>query len=215
MPPKKRASADRSRPLQERDPNAQTEAPSSKQNSKKTFIRFDRPITHLSRAQRQGIGQEADSSRKRKSLRAADLADVHLPGEEDETVPIFDTCDDVRRMINKHLKDTQSSQAAFARELSEMLPMSKVEARQLRRFMEFKGPRGGSHCIAFYAGYVFFEKLRIKTGKKKSVKREEMEDAWTAGGAYGVPREGTYNMSLILTRGMSWRFDRLGCIEVN
>jgi hypothetical protein len=99
-------------------------------------------------------------------VHAADLADIHLKGEEDETRPIFDTCDDIRKKINDHLKSPGVTQAGFSRELSEMLPQSKVSPRQLASFLKMKGPRAGGHNIAFYAVYVYFEKLRLKEGKK-------------------------------------------------
>ena len=103
---------------------------------------------------------------------------MHLPGEEEEAVPIFDTCDDVHRKINDHLKLPGTTQAGFSRELSELIPYDKVQPRQLKKFLAFKGPRAGAHSPAFYAAYVYFEKLRLHQGKKKSVKREKLEEAW-------------------------------------
>jgi hypothetical protein len=138
---------------------------------------------------------------------AADLSDIHLPGEEDETAPIFDTCDDVRKMINIHLKDTNTTPVAFAKELSPMLPRSKIETRQLRKFLSFKGPRAGAQHDLYHAGYVFFEKLRIEIGKKKSAKRQKIEEFWTKNGANGMPRENSHNMRLTCIAGETWRLD--------
>jgi hypothetical protein len=117
-------------------------------------------------------------------------------------------------MINAHLKDTHTTQVAFAKELSEMLPKSKIETRQLRKFLSFKGPRAGAQHTSYYAGYVFFEKLRIKTGKKKSAKRQKIEEAWTKDGCNGMPREGSHNMHLTCMQGETWRLDQYGCIQI-
>lgn len=57
-----------------------------------------------------------------------------------------------------------------------------------------KGPRDGAHNPAFYAAYVFFEKIRIRDGKKKGVRREKLEEIWAKKG--GMPREGSHNMRL-------------------
>jgi hypothetical protein len=111
------------------------------------------------------------------------------------------------------MKQPGVTQASLSRDFSELMPHTKVHARHIAKFLEFKGPRAGAHSPAFYGGYVYFEKLRIYQNKKKSKKREELEDAWEHQG--GFPREGSHNMRLILPKGRSWRLDRLGCIEVN
>ena len=59
-----------------------------------------------------------------------------------------------------------TTQAEFARKLSALLPKSSVSTRQLAAFLKFKGPQDGAHNAAFYAGYVYFEKLRVKEDKK-------------------------------------------------
>ncbi|KAF2215201.1 hypothetical protein CERZMDRAFT_82249 [Cercospora zeae-maydis SCOH1-5] len=67
------------------------------------------------------------------------------------------------------------------------MPETKVEVRQMDRFLKASGPKGASHNPVFYAGYVFFEKKRIRDGKKMTAKREEMEKIWKPSGGY--PRE--------------------------
>ncbi|KAK3718140.1 hypothetical protein LTR37_005255 [Vermiconidia calcicola] len=79
-------------------------------------------------------------------------------------------------------------------------------------FLAFKGPRAGAHNPAFYAGYVYFEKLRLQQGKKKTAKREKIEDAWKAEG--GFPRQGSHNMHLICIQGETWRIDYLGQVQI-
>lgn len=145
-----------------------------------------------------------------KAPSAANLAQIYLDGEEDEEVEIYDTCDDVRKKIRDHMKLPGVTQASLSREFSELMPNNKVQPRHVAKFLDFKGPRAGAHSPAFYGGYVYFEKLRIAQGKKKSKKREELEDAWMGRG--GLPREGVHNMRLLGPTGMSWSFDKLGRI---
>lgn len=64
----------------------------------------------------------------------------------------------------------------------------------------------------YYSAYVYFEKLRLHQGKKRSAKREQMEEAWQKEG--GVPREGSHNMGSLLPVGDSWSLNGLGQIEV-
>ncbi|KAI1865723.1 hypothetical protein JX265_008046 [Neoarthrinium moseri] len=137
---------------------------------------------------------------------AAELTSIHLDGEIDENVKIYDTCDDVRRKITGHVKD--STQAAFARELSQMMPHTRINATHVGRFQKMKGPRAGGHNPVFYAAYVYFEKLRIKQGKKKSAKREQMEEHWEEKG--GFPREGSHNIYILTKPGQHWTFDAMG-----
>ncbi|KAK6087055.1 oligomeric Golgi complex subunit 5 [Seiridium cupressi] len=137
---------------------------------------------------------------------AAELSDIHLDGEIDENVKIYDTCDDIRKKINGHLKNT--TQAAFARELSDLLPHSKINASHVGRYLKMKGPKAGGHNPVFYAAYVYFEKLRIKQGKKKSAKREKMEENWDKEG--GFPREGSHNIYVTCLPGERWTFDQYG-----
>ena len=111
------------------------------------------------------------------------------------------------------MKQPGVTQASLSREFSELMPHTKVQPRHIAKFLDFKGPRAGAHSPAFYGGYVYFEKLRICQDKKKTKKREELEDAWKRQG--GFPREGSHNMHMLLPKGKSWRLDKLGCIEVH
>ncbi|KAK4917459.1 hypothetical protein LTR49_014679 [Elasticomyces elasticus] len=136
------------------------------------------------------------SSSDKHVVTASELSSIHLGGEEEEQVEIYDTCDDVRKKINDHLKNT--TRAAFGRELAELLPNDTVQELE--------------DTPAYYAGYVFFEKLRVKQGKKKSVKRQKMEDAWESKG--GVPREGSHNKHIYLKKGQNASYDQYGLIRV-
>ena len=126
---------------------------------------------------------------------------VKLDGEDEGLVPIYDTCDDLRVKINRSLREDGVTQAGFARELTKITPASaykyqytkfkgekpdrKIAAGHISRFLKAKGSIGGAENSVYYAGYIFFEKLRVMQGKEKSKKREEMEALW---GRKGVNR---------------------------
>lgn len=117
----------------------------------------------------------------------SDISDIHLEGEEHERVPIFDTCNDVRRKINAHLKKFAMSQTQFARDLNEHVAVAdNVDQRKIGLFLKKSGANDGAKSPIFYAAYVYFEKLRIKDGKDKTKTRKEMEEVW---GARGMSRD--------------------------
>jgi hypothetical protein len=127
---------------------------------------------------------------KRGEVVKADLdkiSDITLPGENQGLVPVFDTCGDVRRKISAYLRRDGITQVDLVHALEQQLKAEprKLDARGLARFRGQKGPIGGAKTPFFYAGYVFFEKLRIADGKEKSSLRKEMEEAW---GSDGVNR---------------------------
>lgn len=115
-----------------------------------------------------------------------DITTVTLPGEETDSVKVYDTCDEIRRKINVHLKNPGVTQAAFLRDLvSHCLHASKKPAsfqgKQLTSFREKHGPRAGCTTNLYYAAYVFFEKERLVSGGAKTKHRQEMEKHWPAG----------------------------------
>lgn len=60
---------------------------------------------------------------------AADLADASLDGEIEDTVPIFDTCDDVRKKIRDHLAKPGVTQAGLSRDSSELVHLETIDTR--------------------------------------------------------------------------------------
>ncbi len=113
---------------------------------------------------------------------AFDVSGIVLPGEEYDDVPVFDTCTEIRRKINAHLKKPGATQAQLCRDMSAQLydncPPKGLQSSQLATFRKGKGVRSGAKSAVFYAAYVFFEKLRIKEGKPKSKHRLSMEEEW-------------------------------------
>ncbi|KAI0160046.1 hypothetical protein GGR52DRAFT_576777 [Hypoxylon sp. FL1284] len=140
-----------------------------------------------------------------------DITDVHLEGEETDDVSVWDTCDKIRKKIDEHLKTPGVTQAQFCRDLFAQLNAPKIkhiQASQLADFRGQKGPRTGAKSTVFYAAYVYFEKLRIAQGKKKTKHREDMEGIWACEG--GFDRTTDHRTQFIGAAGKSIRFDRYG-----
>ncbi|KAG7098439.1 hypothetical protein E1B28_000390 [Marasmius oreades] len=141
-----------------------------------------------------------------------DLFSISLPGDEDGTVEIYDSCNEVRRKINAHLR-SPITKAQFLRDIVRAAyPGSydsiKIQSKQLSDFLTKKGPTAGSTSRVFYAAYVYFEKKRLSEGKGKSKHRLEMEAQW--GGQGGMPRE--REQSYLCGPGMIIVQDELGKI---
>ncbi|CAJ2511166.1 Uu.00g067910.m01.CDS01 [Anthostomella pinea] len=104
---------------------------------------------------------------------------IELEGEAEGEVEVYDSCDGIRKKINRYLASTSITKAAFAREISKTYAGKKqVSAAVLSSFLAKNGVLTGNTSAAFYASYVFFEKIRIRDGKPKSEFRLDMEDEW-------------------------------------
>lgn len=137
-----------------------------------------------------------------------DVSEVHLDGEDQERVPIFDTCDDIRKKINAHLRVAATTNVGFVRQIAETFPNPPdMAGRHLTAFLSKKGPTNGADSPIFYAAYVYFEKLRIKDKKPKSKKRQEMEVIWARKG--GMERS-KQPQTVIVRVGESWTIDQYG-----
>ena len=132
----------------------------------------------------QGV-KEPTSKRVKKGeeTKRLDVSAVQkLDGEDTGTVEVFDTCDEVRRKINAKLRDPNITKAGFTRELKKGLPEgTSLQTRQVDEFLKKKGPMSGNTSAAYYAAYVFFEKLRIQQRKDKSQHRLQCEREWPDG----------------------------------
>ncbi|KAK2033240.1 hypothetical protein LX32DRAFT_725249 [Colletotrichum zoysiae] len=116
-----------------------------------------------------------------------DLSGVRLDDGDDEdmSVPVYDTCDTVRSKIRRALRRPGVTRAAFLRALVKAAypPGSahKIAPNLLDNFLAKKGPVAGNTSSVFYAAYVYFEKLRVRDGRPKTGRREEMELEWPGG----------------------------------
>lgn len=107
-----------------------------------------------------------------------DLSAIHLDGEESDSVPVFDTADEIRKKISAHLRTPGLTQAQFCRDLYAQLKVptcKSIQTKQLNDFRGKKGPVAGVTSSVFYASYVLFEKLRLAKNKQKSAHRLMME----------------------------------------
>jgi hypothetical protein len=132
-----------------------------------------------------------------------DVKDMHLDGEEGGCVPVFDTCADIRRKISAHERKGVTTKKF-------MLESFHASAQQYKTFMKGSKSMQGAEKDIFYGAYVYFEKLRIKQGGKKTKKREEMEKIWAP---EGVPRTQTDRLTLF--RGERAFFDQYGQLEIS
>jgi hypothetical protein len=138
-----------------------------------------------------------------------DTGCVKLEGEEQCTVPIYMTCNDVRKAL-RALIAKGVTQAALCRALSKQYPEGSgqgVSAANLRYFMGQTGIDSGCGSTAFYAGYCLLEKLRIHAGKPKSKFREEMEKAHGKG---GITESNRY---VTVLAGETPALDKYGCLH--
>lgn len=132
-----------------------------------------------------GGSKDTSPNASKKDKPDTDISTIYLDGEETDSVPIYATCDDIRRQISSHLRREGVAKAGFCRDMFAQLHSdtrgSSITASQLDRYRGNHGSNGGASSKVFYAAYVFFEKRRLAEGKAKSKKREEMESIWPKG----------------------------------
>jgi hypothetical protein len=123
-----------------------------------------------------------------------DVSEVHLEGEEDGTVPIYDSCSDIRKKIRAFLRRDGVTQAAFLRALAKCRPGGgggpPISVSSFQMFMRQTGVAAGANSQVFYTAYVLFEKMRLRDGKPKTKRREEMERVWGDREDYRTGRRG-------------------------
>ncbi|VDC05559.1 unnamed protein product [Peniophora sp. CBMAI 1063] len=119
-----------------------------------------------------------------RSATADEIFSIELDGEEDETVEMYDTCDEIRKKIDIHLTITGQTKAAFLRDIARAGwpdDPPRIQSKQLSDFQTKEGATSGSTSRVYYGAYCYFEKKRIAEGKDKSVHRLCMEDEWPTG----------------------------------
>lgn len=146
---------------------------------------------------------------------ALNVDGIQLEDEDIGEVEIYDTCDEVRKKLRAYLRKDGVTQAALLRALAAGLhDGKKITSGQLNGFLSKKGPVDGNRSIVFYAGYVFFEKIRIKQGKPKTTMREEMEEVWGTPhrrtNKCGVDRVTDYTKGFICHKDSVLTYDKYG-----
>ncbi|KJA27577.1 hypothetical protein HYPSUDRAFT_62652 [Hypholoma sublateritium FD-334 SS-4] len=124
------------------------------------------------------VDKDASKSKKPTSWR-----DITLPGEDEGDVPIYDDCGEVRRKIRLLQKTPGWKVTQWLRDIG------GINSNSYGRFMREKGRTDGAANGTYYAAYVYFEKVRIFEGKKKSAKRQEMENTHIGGASRDRPQK--------------------------
>jgi hypothetical protein len=118
---------------------------------------------------------------------AGSFLDIKLDGEDDNSIPIYDTCSTVRQKINALLgKDNHKPENSMPGEFDKQgnpKPYTKasfcraIDSRPdlLARFLKAKLMMGGAESSVYPKAYAFFEKKRIFEGKKKTPGRLKVE----------------------------------------
>lgn len=114
--------------------------------------------------------QDAENTVKPKSWQ-----DIMLEGEDDGGAPVYDDCAEVRRKINLLLKTPGFKVTHWLKEIG------GINNNSYGRFMKEKGKTDGASNGTYYAAYVYFEKVRILEGKKKTAKRMSNEESMPNG----------------------------------
>ncbi|KAI1085512.1 hypothetical protein F5B20DRAFT_567485 [Whalleya microplaca] len=127
-----------------------------------------------------------------------DISNIKVGGEETDCVPVYDTCDEIRKKINAHLKTPGLTASQFCRDIYAQLnqPTGKC-------------PRAGCTSRLFYAAYVFFEKKRLAEGKPKTQHRLNMEDVYQGG--FDLEHDGRHGV--IVMAGSTPYMDQYGTIS--
>ncbi|KAL0072286.1 hypothetical protein AAF712_000048 [Marasmius tenuissimus] len=143
-----------------------------------------------------GKPQESSSKAETSSSRAGssepDLFSISLSGDEDGTVPLYESCDEIRQKIKDHLQSTKTTKASFLRDIARAAfphsdPPIKIQSKQLADFLSLEGATSGNANRVYYASYVYFEKKRLSEGGEKSEHRLRMEKEWKLQG--GISRK--------------------------
>ncbi|KAF4880718.1 hypothetical protein CGCSCA1_v000660 [Colletotrichum siamense] len=213
MPPKKAAAAT---PLAEADANRVT-APNSVADAAKPAPKSrKRKSDAVETSDDAPAPKKATTTKKKKDDDPLpDLSGIALPGDDDMSVPIYDSCQTVRTKINAHLRKPGVTKAAFLRACVKAAygadSEHKIAGNLLTNFLAKKGPTAGNTSSVFYAAYVFFEKLRVRDEKPKNKTREEMEARW---GPEGFDREHDSSRGYFCAAGTAPVVDKYGRVSI-
>lgn len=135
-----------------------------------------RELNGENRKKKAKVGGDGEGVKKE----AEGFKDLMLDDDEEGEVPIFDSCDEVRRKTTLHFSKTGMSKAAFGREIGKLMggEEKKISNGSVIPFLGKKGPMAGNTTSVYYGAYVFFEKIRVRDGKPMTEHRETMEDVW-------------------------------------
>jgi hypothetical protein len=153
---------------------------------------FPSALWYLQQREREGVmlpTKKKKMDRKRKeNERKTFKSEVELDGEKEDKVPVFDTCNEIRRKINVYLRQPSNTQSSLLKALSSQFHQTKITptSSNLVRFRNARGPNVGNTNPVFYAAYVFFEKERLRSKKHKLKIRMEMEEIYGKVGGMNI-----------------------------
>lgn len=129
-------------------------------------------IAKRARVAEPSASASAEKSKKSKATKPqyTSWKDVELDGEDEGEVPIYDDCNAIRRKIRALQKTPGFKVTHWLKEIG------NINSNSYGRFMSLKGPNGGAENGTYYAAYVYFEKVRIFEGKKKTPTRIAAEE---------------------------------------
>ncbi|KII93199.1 hypothetical protein PLICRDRAFT_170979 [Plicaturopsis crispa FD-325 SS-3] len=154
-------------PIAVLEEGAPTDAPAAKENV---------PVAKKARTS-DASGDAATKPKPKGKGKAKDAApavpvkwtEVKLDGEDEDAVPVYDDCNEVRRKIRLLQKEPNWKVTHWLKEIG------GINNNSYSRFMKETGPDGGASNGTYKAAYIYFEKVRIAEGKKKTAKRSRNE----------------------------------------
>ncbi|KAF7910929.1 uncharacterized protein EAF01_002438 [Botrytis porri] len=103
----------------------------------------------------------AKKKRLSKAAGPYDVSRIELGGDDTGSVPIYDSCHEIRKEIKAFFRDVSPNESAFCRESAKTFPDGRrVLTKTLDNSMKQKDPHG-NQSPAYNAAYVFFEQTRI------------------------------------------------------
>lgn len=182
-------------------------------NGGSNFAAYHAAWAFFKKRELQGIKEPKKKVAKKEENKALDMAGVELEGEATQSVPVYESCEEVRKKIRAYLKQPNITQAGFLREAAKALaPGRKIQSKQLSDFLGKKGSMAGNTSCVYYAAYVFFEKVRVRDGKGKSAHRLEMERIY---GRRGVDTGRSMDGPFLCRAGEVPSIDQYGRLQIN
>jgi hypothetical protein len=177
---------------------------------------FPSALWYLQLREREGVALPKKSATRKKKVKEEKV--VELEREKTDNVPVFDTCDEVRRKINVYLRQSGNSQGSLRTILSSQFQHTPrtITVSQLEQFRNARGPNVGNTNLVFYSAYVFFEKQRLCSKKQKSKMREKMEEIYGEVGGVNVkiPTDKYGAWIGAQEKGAYVRLDKFGLVNV-
>ncbi|KAI0670020.1 hypothetical protein C8Q78DRAFT_975923 [Trametes maxima] len=132
-------------------------------------VGISKPSAKKARTSDVGEGSSSGAGAKKGKTVTAEAPknwrDVVLEGEEEVSNNGSDDCNDIRRKILALQKEPDFKVTHWLKEIG------NINNNSYQRFMKASGATGGASNGTYYAAYVYFEKVRIAQGKKKTAKR--------------------------------------------